>query len=326
MGGWGRENALRLALRLFANDGGSDCRGMVCHIRRETSRFVNSASSLGDVADMAGHVWTDGIGKPLLCGPVRANWNKTMNWTLALPLLLAAFGFGIAHAFEPDHMAAVSTFVAGRPKPREAALFGVRWAIGHGLSLFLIGSLLFLLRRAAEKSQPQLFASGVLDRFVGLILVGLGIWTLFQVVSSRASKTHAHGHFHDGEFHSHDGGAGHSHGVKGHSHPGGLASLGMGVMHGAAGTGAFIGQAAVSLSTSYVFVFLYTLLFSVGVLLSMGTYAGALGGLITTFEKRGEQALGIARIITAVLTCAIGVCLLSGIELPGLLDHFVRQP
>ncbi|RYX80299.1 hypothetical protein EON83_29220 [bacterium] len=242
-----------------------------------------------------------------------------MNWTFIL-LLLGALGFGIAHAFEPDHMAAVSTFVAGRPKPREAALFGVRWAIGHGLSLFLIGSLLFFLKRAAEKSQPELFASGVLDRFVGLILVGLGVWTLFQVVSSRASKTHAHGHFHDGHFHTHNA----KESELGHTHMGGLASLGMGVLHGAAGTGAFIGQSVVSLSSSYAFVFLYTLLFSIGVLFSMGIYAGALGGLITTFEKRGTQALNGARIVTAVLTCAIGACLIYGIELPGLFDHFVH--
>ena len=245
-----------------------------------------------------------------------------MNWTFVL-LLLGAFGFGVAHAFEPDHMAAVSTFVANRPKPRQAALFGVRWAIGHGLSLWVIGSVLFLLKRAAEKSQPELFASGVLDRFVGLVLVGLGVWTLFQVVSNRASKTHAHGHFHDGQFHSHEG-SDHSHENAGHSHAGGLASMGMGVLHGAAGTGAFIGQTAVSLSSSYAFVFFYTLLFSVGVLLSMGVYAGALGGLITTFEKRGTQALSVARIVTAVLTCGIGFCLISGIELPGLLDHFVH--
>lgn len=242
---------------------------------------------------------------------------KFMNWSFVL-LLLGAFGFGVAHAFEPDHMAAVSTFVAGRPKPREAALFGVRWAIGHGLSLFLLGSLLFVLKRAAEKSQPQLFASGVLDRFVGLVLVGLGVWTLFQVVSSRATKTHAHGHFHDGHFHTHEGSE-HT-----HSHMSGLASLGMGVLHGAAGTGAFIGQTVVSLSSSYAFVFSYTLLFSVGVLLSMGVYAGALGGLITTFEKRGTQALNGARIVTAVLTCGIGFCLVSGIELPGLFDHFMH--
>ena len=56
----------------------------------------------------------------------------------------------------------------------------------------------------------------------------------------------------------------------------------------------------------------------------MGIYAGALGGLITAFEKRGQQALTGARIVTAVLTCGIGFCLVSGIELPGLFDHFVH--
>lgn len=255
-------------------------------------------------------------------------------------------------------MAAVSTFVANRPKPREAALFGVRWAIGHGLSLFLIGSLLFFFKRAAEKNQPELFASGALDRFVGLVLVGLGVWTLWQVASSRASKAHEHAHFHDGHLHSHgagepahshdasgsvDGAAdhsdeeqGHSHGANGHSHlghshgghdhthMGGLASLGMGVLHGAAGTGAFIGQTVVSLSSSFAFVWVYTLLFSIGVLFSMGIYAGALGGLISSFERRGIQFLGAARLVTGVLTCAIGFGLVSGIELPGLFDHFVH--
>ncbi len=217
-------------------------------------------------------------------------------------------------------MAAVTTFVAQRPKPREAALFGVRWAIGHGFSLFVLGSVLYALKRAAEKSQPQLFASGVLDRFIGLVLFGLGIWTLWQVASSRASKQHEHGHFHDGSFHTHSA----HDGEHGHSHTGGWASLGMGVLHGAAGTGAFIGQTVVALSSSYAFVFLYTLLFSVGVLMSMGLYAGAMGGLLTFFEKRGPLFLTGARVVTGVLTCAIGICLVSGIELPGLLDHFVH--
>lgn len=232
-------------------------------------------------------------------------------------------------------------------------MFGVRWAIGHGLSLFVIGSLLFLLKRTAEKSQPELFASGALDRFVGLVLVGLGVWTLFQVASSRASQQHEHGHFHDGHLHSHENEANstknetnqahangnevdsttvqghtHSHGGKGHSHThshsGGLASLGMGVLHGAAGTGAFVGQSVVSLSSSYPFVFLFTLFFSLGVLISMALYAGALGGLLTTFERRGALALSGARVVTGVLTCAIGFCLVSGIELPGLFDHFVH--
>lgn len=238
-------------------------------------------------------------------------------------------------------MAAVSTFVAGRPQPRQAAMFGVRWAIGHGLSLFVIGSILFWIKRAAEANQPELFSTGVMDRFVGLVLVGLGVWTLWQVASSRATQAHEHPHFHDGHLHSHDEDKaaehshgkshdvshGHSHGDAhghSHSHSGGLASLGMGVLHGAAGTGAFIGQTVVSLSSSYAFVFLYTLLFSVGVLCSMAIYAGALGGLITAFERKGTQFLSAARVLTGVLTCAIGFCLVSGIQLPGLFDRLMH--
>lgn len=234
-------------------------------------------------------------------------------------------------------MAAVSTFVARRPKPRDAALFGVRWATGHGLSLFVLGSLLYLVKRAAEASQPALFASGALDRLVGVVLIGLGAWTLFQVLSQRAAKHHHHGHFHDGHFHLHDTApevaepqitppaiTKSAKSGRTHSHREGIASLGMGVLHGAAGTGAFAGQAAVSLSSSYAFVFLYTLVFSLGVLVSMGLYAGALGGLLTGFEKRGNQALTAARIATGSLACGIGVCLVMGVELPGLFDRLVH--
>jgi hypothetical protein len=229
-------------------------------------------------------------------------------------------------------MAAVSAFVARRPKPREAALFGVRWAIGHGFSLFILGSVLYLAKRAAEASQPTLFASGALDRFVGVVLIGLGGWTLFQVVSHRAAKHHHHGHFHDGHLHTHDPAplvlqearAKLVESKRAHTHREDIASLGMGVLHGAAGTGAFAGQAAVSLSSSYSFVFLYTLMFSVGVLISMGLYAGALGGLITSLEKRGNQALTAARVATGCLACGIGACLVTGVELPGLFDRLMH--
>ena len=245
---------------------------------------------------------------------------------------MGALGFGFAHAFEPDHMAAVSAFVARRPHPREAALFGIRWALGHSVSLFLLGSVLFLIKRAAQTNQPQLFASGVLERVVGVVLIGLGLWTLFQVVSGRAAKHHQHGHFHDGHFHSHEDShdetkdndqAGAAHPRVTHRHTSGIASLGMGVLHGAAGTGAFVGQTVVSLSGSFGFVLVYTLFFSVGVLAAMGIYAGALGGLLSGFERRGTAVLNGARIATGILICAVGVCLVSGIALPGLFDRLM---
>ena len=245
-------------------------------------------------------------------------------------ILAAAFGFGAMHACEPDHMAAVSTFVARRPTPREAMSFGVRWAIGHGLSLLIIGSILFVLKMALEQSQPVLFSSGVLDRFVGVVLVILGLWTLHQL--RPGTLHHTHDHAHDaipnasteagtGAAHRHADGTVHSHSHSGHNGKGGHkhGSLLMGMLHGAAGTGAFVAQAALALSdTSYAMVFAYTLSFSVGVLLAMALYAGLFGGLLAWGGRRGTRMMHDLRIATGLLTCAIGACLIMQIELPGV--------
>ncbi len=245
------------------------------------------------------------------------------------------------HAFEPDHMAAVSTFVARRPTPRQAISFGVRWAIGHGLSLLIIGSVLFVLKMALQQSQPVLFSSGVLDRFVGIVLVLLGLWTLHQLRPGTIHHTHDHSHeaapnaralegpaegaepsrgsqahrHADGTLHSH------SHGAGGHQH----GSLLMGMLHGAAGTGAFVSQAALAVSNyGYAMVFAYTLSFSVGVLLSMGLYAGLFGGVLTWGGRRGAQVILGARVATGLLACGIGACLIMQVELPGLFDWVKR--
>jgi len=248
-----------------------------------------------------------------------------------LLILATAFGFGAMHAFEPDHMAAVSTFVARRPTPREAIGFGVRWAIGHGLSLLIIGSVLFVLKMALEKSQPVLFSSGVLDRFVGVVLVMLGLWTLHQLRPGTIHHTHGHSHggadvagpeaAGTGQPHRHANGTMHSHshgtstGEGGHKH----GSLLMGMLHGAAGTGAFVSQAALAVSNlGYAMVFAYTLSFSVGVLLSMGLYAGIFGGVLTWGGRRGAQFFQASCAATGLLACAIGVCLIMNVELPGL--------
>jgi ABC-type nickel/cobalt efflux system permease component RcnA len=244
---------------------------------------------------------------------------------------LGAIGLGIAHAFEPDHMAAVSTFVASRPSPREAALFGFKWAVGHGLSLLLFGSLLYLLKMAAN--QPALFASGVLEKVVGFVLLILGLWMVLQLRAGRltprpleaqmveqqsgALLTNNAAAQVESQPHPHSSHSSHHH----HRHNG---SLWMGMLHGAAGTGAFIGQAAVTLSQSYMVALVYTLLFSLGVLAAMSFYARLLGGVLTWGEQRSVALLRGARWATSLATCAIGLCLINGIELPGLFDKWVH--
>lgn len=256
-------------------------------------------------------------------------------------------------------MAAVSTFVASKPSPREAAKFGVQWAIGHGLSLVVFGSLLYVLKSAIN--QPTLFASGALDKMVGFVLLSLGIWMAVQLKTGIVWPRTLNGwkRLLSGEWRERSVeeqmveqqstarltkdeddlplfGAPGAHATRA-ALPGdapkvitrtnksnGKGSLWMGILHGAAGTGAFILQAAASLSLSYASALLYTLLFSIGVLLAMSFYAALLGGVLTWGENRSVRLLRGARWATSFAACTIGVCLIRGIELPGLLDKLVH--
>src|SRR5688572_26148062 len=93
-----------------------------------------------------------------------------------LLILAGAVGLGATHAFEVDHMTAVSTFVAQRPTPRQALTFGFKWALGHGTTLLLFGTFLYLMKLTL--SDPV--AHG-LERLVGLALLVLGCWTLMRL-------------------------------------------------------------------------------------------------------------------------------------------------
>lgn len=227
-------------------------------------------------------------------------------------LLIGACGLGIAHAFEVDHMTAVSAFVAQKPSPRHAALFGIKWSIGHGLSLLVLGTVLFALRLTISDG-----VAGSLERLVGVALLVLGLWTLKQLRASFLGHTHQHQHSpselseiaaqnpiaQNSEasatlVHTHADGTTHA-----HSHD----SLFMGILHGAAGTAAFVGQSLVAVSQTYVKVFSFTLAFSVGVLIAMGAYAAALGSIITLGERRSTVIIHGVRALTGIWACGVGI-------------------
>lgn len=210
-------------------------------------------------------------------------------------LIAGSFVFGLSHAFEVDHMTAVSAFVATKPRPREAAVFGAKWAVGHGVSLLIFGSVLFALKLAIS---PTLAA--VFERLVGVALLGLGVWTLYRLRRNLPGSEHHHHLLHQ---HGHDHSHGHTHTHAEHRHDG---PIWMGILHGIAGTAAFAGQAIVVASQSYAFVVLYTLVFSVGVLVSMAAFAGMLG---TVLRRAGHRV----QIALALWACAVGVVWIFGL-------------
>ena len=88
------------------------------------------------------------------------------------PLLLG-LALGMRHAFDPDHIVAMSTIVSREPSSTRAALLGGAWGAGHCLSLFGVGVAVILFRVPMPESWSLVF-----ERLVGVMLVVLGVTSL----------------------------------------------------------------------------------------------------------------------------------------------------
>ena len=212
-----------------------------------------------------------------------------------MPIILTyatALLLGSLHALETDHMAAVTSFAARRPGLRQSVRFGVGWAMGHGGAILLIGSLLLLLGVQLPAS-----ATGALERVVGAVMIGLGIWTV-----RGATTLHAHVHSHDGHAHAHV----HSHAIT-RSHEHRHAATAVGMLHGLAGTGAAVALIPVATSTSTLAAVLFLLVFALGTVAAMAVYALLAGFVLgRTAERSVRMARALAR-CTGVTTIAVGI-------------------
>lgn len=208
----------------------------------------------------------------------------------SLPLL-AALLLGAGHAFEADHVAAVTAFAARRPGARESMGFGLRWALGHGAMVIAGGALLL----AAAASLP---AEAWLERLVGASLVALGAWT---VLSGRSLHAHRHTHA-DGTSHVHL----HGH-VSGPDHDHGHAATAVGLLHGLAGTAPAVALLPLVRTDSAWLGLGYLAAFAVGTAAAMALYAllaGAVAGRVAVRSARAARALSL---IAGAATAAVGV-------------------
>lgn len=167
--------------------------------------------------------------------------------------LLSILGFGlllgIKHAFDADHLIAVSTILAEHKNSKRAALIGTFWGIGHTTTLFIVGLAVLLLRLTI----PEPIAEK-LEGAVGVMLVLLGVQAILQKLDL---KEHSH---------SHEDGT-HTHIEESHSHRHKKSFL-IGSVHGLAGSGALM-VLVLSLITSVWEGVLYIIVFGLGSTLSM---------------------------------------------------------
>ena len=167
------------------------------------------------------------------------------------PAVVLGFVLGLQHATDPDHLVAVATIVTRSRRFRDGAMVGVLWGIGHAVTLTLAGGIVILL----NVTLPATLTTG-LELLVAGAIVALGVFRLREALREFGGAAPAHlladhDHADGGVFHSHP----HEHGGRVHAHPhvhpepsllgvlGGvrpiaLRALGIGALHGLAGTAA----------------------------------------------------------------------------------------
>jgi hypothetical protein len=224
----------------------------------------------------------------------------------AVPLLLSLlYGLvrGASHAFEPDHLAAVSTLLATEPRRRRVMALGLVWGIGHALAIVSLSIVLLAMR-----AQLPVWASRSLEVLVAIVLLYLGGMAIARAFQ-RGPLGAVHRHRHGGVEHEHAGSDDHLHLGKWT-----LArrSLIVGLMHGLAGSGALTAL-ALSKTSSFGAGILYTGLFGIGSVLGMGAVvalmASALRRIITS--PRAERVLlasaGSLSVLTGLYWLAVSV-------------------
>ena len=187
-----------------------------------------------------------------------------------LPLLFAAI-VGMRHAFEPDHLVAMSTLVARHDRLRPALKDGLLWGLGHTTMLVVFGSLIIF-------SRATFLQSPYFEAVVGLMLIGLGISRLLdknsyrplQLAKQRASFAYT-----------------------------------VGLVHGLAGSGALV-LLVMSEIQQAGWAIVYILIFGLGSMLGMLAAAGLMRIPFTSRMRLGRRLQAGAVVLSSVISIGYG--------------------
>jgi cytochrome c biogenesis protein CcdA len=219
-------------------------------------------------------------------------------WTEILPFVLAA-SLGFRHAFETDHLVAVSNIVTKRNSIFLSVKDGTYWGLGHSSSILIVGLVMLLLRWAIPDHYFQ-----SMEGTVGIMIIGLGIFRLWQFFKQKPIRIHKHEHTHDGKAHSHIHIHTNEHKEHTHRHLH-KVSFGVGIIHGLAGSGVLIAAAMAAMKTVGSSL-LFLIIFSIGCIAGMMLAAGLLG---LPFSKKLQSFARVQQILV-VSSCLI--CIILG--------------
>ena len=209
-----------------------------------------------------------------------------------------AFSLGVLHAFDIDHVMAVSGLSETSSRSRKMLGLCCRWAMGHGLTLLVVGVCVLSLRIANLDSLSHLG-----EKLVGYMLMGIGLWGLWGLFSQDQliftskffSKTDNGKLFEEVKTVP-------THYEPKHQH----GAVLVGMIHGLAGSAPLIGLMPIGNFDSPWLGLAYIAIFSFGALISMVTFGGLLGVVFYGLNKRAVSLVRGLRVVILIATFCLG--------------------
>jgi len=237
------------------------------------------------------------------------------------PALVLTLGLaiGLQHAFEPDHIAAVTTQVIRQKNKSQSikelikkgalksSIIGAIWGAGHTTTLVLVGLLVYLF----SVNIPDVFFISS-EFIVGVMLIFLAITTLSNKKLFKIKHMHSHVHK-DGTIHTHP----HNHSSD-HKH--GHKSYLIGCIHGLAGSGILLVVIAGTLS-SVQDILSFILIFGVGSVIGM-TLVSSLIGIPFALSNKALSLEKTLRYVVGSVSFLIGISIIYEIVYVGKLFSF----
>jgi High-affinity nickel-transport protein len=188
--------------------------------------------------------------------------------TSVVLICAVAILLGLRHATDPDHLAAVTTLIAGgrARAARTAARLGLAWGLGHATTLFAFGIPIVVWSRYLPERGLQLAETAIAAVIVYLAVRLLVRW--------RRGYFHVHQHVHDRVRHTHlhAPDARHSHPARSRSP---VTAYGIGLVHGmggSAGVGILIVASVESTALALLSLFLLAAFTAVSMTLVTGGF------------------------------------------------------
>jgi ABC-type nickel/cobalt efflux system permease component RcnA len=181
----------------------------------------------------------------------------------------------------------------------------VRWGLGHSTGVALVGLLALWLRDLL----PMDLISSWGERLVGVMLIGIGLWGARKAAQHHL---HAHAHEHDGGQHVHV----HVHGrQRGHerteAHRHLHAALGIGILHGLAGSSHLLGVLPMLAMRTKLEAGLYLAAFAGGTIFSMAVFSTLVGTVAARCAISGDKVYRGMMGACAFAAVAVGIAWLA---------------